>query len=213
MNGATFILLMILLTNLGMIVRARHRRIAAEAQLEIARCVSDVEERMLAGQIKMGEVCHDKMYERMISIQSAKKLGVRWNWWRKPSKEDYEIRTLVEVELKSGSELGKILSRYSLATLSQFRFQRPVVSVCFLVWLLVTGLSVVTALGACLAFIKSGLSLLNLGRVFTVYLDGQCATLAAGWQRYVSHAEQTYLWGYLRATGRTSHGSAAPAQP
>lgn len=196
------ILLFVLAFNWFRILRARNHRRAAQARLEIARCVKELEDKMLSGEIIIGDVCHDKMFKRMLEIQSAKELGVKWRLWSKPSPDDLAIKELVQKEVSSETALGDLLRRYSLATLSQFRYQRPVISSVFLIWMLIIQFSFATVLGGIVAMLMATLSVLHLAKIISQSCGWAFSWALDSWNAFYTQVQQAYLLTYLRTSVR-----------
>ena len=116
METILFSVALAILLNLPIVLRARHRRRLAEARLEIARTMTEMENLMLHGHIKLGDLCHDKIYHMMLASLYAKRYCPAWKFWSLSSiKEVKAVRDRFQDEVKNQSDIGKLLQRYAKA--------------------------------------------------------------------------------------------------
>jgi hypothetical protein len=128
--------LMAVLMNLPMFLHSYHRRRYSEAKLEIARVVTEMETLMLHSELKIGDICHDHIYQNMVRAHYAFKYSVPWTFWRRPA--DYKIvRQKVHDELSRNTRLATLLARYTNADFKAFRSNRPAASFGFMLWVLI----------------------------------------------------------------------------
>ena len=140
-----------ILLNLPIVLRARHRRRLAEARLEIARTMTEMERLMLRGHIKLGDLCHDKFYHVMLESLYAKRYVAPWKFWSLSSiKEVKAVRARFQEEVKKQSEIGKLLQRYAKADVKAFKNNRPVIYVLFIMWVMIFSGGVVVLLSGLL---------------------------------------------------------------
>ena len=130
-------LLLAILFNVPMLLHALHRRRFAAAKLEISRVVTEMELLMLRGDdLKLGDICHDQIYQRMLKTQYATRFTVPWKFWQLP--EDFAIiRKRIHHETSKKTPLGKLLIRHNYACFQAFRNNRPGASLVFMLWVLV----------------------------------------------------------------------------
>ena len=136
-------ILLAFLVNLPMVLRARNRLRYAEAKLEIAGVITEMEKLMLGSDLKLGDICHDHIYQNMLQAHYAFKYSVPWVFWKK--KPNFElIRKRLHSEMSGNTPLGKLLIRHGNANFKAFRNNRPIASIGFMMWVLIFagGLSV-----------------------------------------------------------------------
>lgn len=144
-----FCVLLAIILNMPIVFHARHLRRLAEAKLEIARVVTEMEKLMLNGHIKLGELCHDKVYHTMLASQYSSRYSAPWKIWTfwVCAKEIQAVRTRIQEEVKTNPEIGSLLQRFASANVKAFKNNRPIVFVWFALWVLIFagGLSVLMA--------------------------------------------------------------------
>lgn len=192
------ILVLVTLVNTMQWVHARHRRRAAQARLEIARTVTRLEEKLLSGEVAAGNVCHDRIFKRMLEIQYAERLGVKWKWWQKLTPEQEQERRFLHTEMAAGTELGNILRQYAMAVMSSFRNQRPYVALVFLGWLSFSVGGLLAALGGVWALASAGLFGLKLLGGLKRLVEPLFAKATIAWNEHNAFVQEVYLAAYLR---------------
>lgn len=175
--------LVAILLNLPVIYRAKRMRRLAEARLEIAKVVTEMEKRMLSGDLKVGEVCHDALYKDMVRCQAASGYRVSLSLSR-PSVPEQELRKRLHEEIANHDGVGALLKRYIVAHFRAFRQQRPFMSLMFLFW--------VAAVIAGILGVFSCVKLLRGGRSW--------------WKDYKQSAAE---WLFVRANGKLRFGQFA----
>ena len=116
-----------------MVLRAYNRRRLAEARLEIACIVTEMDQFMLNGKLKLGELCHDRLYHGMLSSQYSDTYKVKWKFWHRPEKF-LEHRAKLQSELENNSELSRLLQNFMGAHFKAFRNRHPFAGFYFSVW-------------------------------------------------------------------------------
>ena len=164
-------LLMAILFNVPMVFRAYHRRRFAEAKLEISRVVTEMELLMLEGDgLRLGDICHDHIYQNMLKAQYATRYSVPWRFWNKA--ENFEIiRKRLHHEMSQNTQLGKLLIRYGNASFQAFRNNRPGASLGFMFWVLM---------------FAGGISVLFIGLIGIV-------SAKKGWKNFKQLASESYV--------------------
>lgn len=137
MTTIAFCFLLAVLINLPMFFHARHRRRLAEARLEIARVATEMEKIMLEGHVKLGDLCHDKIYQLVLESLYARTYCVPWNFWKKSPTHIIEMRKRFQDEIAQKTEIGKLLLRFARADLKAFKNNRPLGSMCFVLWVMI----------------------------------------------------------------------------
>jgi hypothetical protein len=170
METIIFGMLLAILVNLPMVFRARHQLRLAEARLEIARTITEMEKLMMDSTLKMGEVCHDRIYQNMLKSQYATKYFTPWKFWRRQSDFE-EVRKKLHEEMSKNTPLAKLLVRYGNADFKAFRNSRPCASFIFLLWVL--------------AF-AGGFLILLIGLFSTV-------KISEAWCKFKQRASETYV--------------------
>jgi hypothetical protein len=118
-------------------LREKHLRRLAEARLEVARVVTQLEKMMLDGRIKAGQVCHDKVHRAMVRSQYAERYSAAWKLWRRPTPDFWKFRKQLHEETSDQPDLRELMARHLYATFRAFRNARPFASVCFVIWVAV----------------------------------------------------------------------------
>lgn len=125
-----------LLVNAPLILHERRLRKLASAKLEVTKTVNEINQLMLTGEIKMGELCHDKVYPIMLSTQYDGRFYATWKLWKPPTEASKNLRLALHQEITKGTPLGNILNRFASAKFSCFRRQQPLMFYCFSIWVL-----------------------------------------------------------------------------
>jgi hypothetical protein len=172
-----FCMAFVVLINLPMVFNSYHNRRYAEAKLEIAKCVTEMEMLMLNGELKLGDVCHDRIYQNMLCSQYAKRYGTPWKFW-KPQPQIKEIRERLHAEMSQKTPLAKLLTRYGAANYKAFRNNRPAASFCFLLWVLIFA-------GGFLILILSLLSAIKITR--------SAVKIGSGFSKFKQRAAEAYV--------------------
>lgn len=130
--------LVILIIAVSTWLHAYHRRMVAQARLDIARIVLEMDKLMLAGEIKLGDVCHDHVYKAMMAAQRAQKYDIDWSPWAR--KQDVEkARKFVanmDREMREHPQLKNLLLGFRRSVFCAFRHSRPVMAFVFSLWIL-----------------------------------------------------------------------------
>jgi hypothetical protein len=138
MEMIIFSVALAILLNLPIVLRARHQRRLAEARLELARTMTEMEKLMLHGHIKLGDLCHDKIYHMMLESLYAKRYCPAWKFWNLSKIKDVKaVRDRFQDEVKKQSDIGKLLQRYAKADLKAFQNNRPAIYILFVLWVMV----------------------------------------------------------------------------
>jgi hypothetical protein len=144
-----------LVLNLPIYMHYRHKRKLAEARLEIAKVVTEMDELMLSGEtLQVGDLCHDKIYQWMLSANYCERFRAKWQFWKRPSAELVEMRDRIASEIDRETEVGKLLTRYVMAQYRAFVYNRPVASICFRLWLLTLAGGIVILLAGMFSILK-----------------------------------------------------------
>jgi hypothetical protein len=125
-----------LLVNAPVVLHARRQRKLAETKLEITRTVNEMNNLMLNGTIKCGEVCHDTVYPIMLSIQHGVRFYATWKFWKPPTEESKKLREAIHEEISKGTPMGQLLNRFARAKSKCFRLHQPIMFYAFSVWVL-----------------------------------------------------------------------------
>jgi len=144
---ATLILLLVMW---GTWAHARHQRRVAQAKLDISKVILEMDEMMLKGEITLGDVCHDHIYEMMLASQRANKYDINWTPWRffRSRSHVESLKAFVvamQEEMKRNPKVEELFSRYIRADFCVFRFSRPIIAIVFTVWVAfcIVGLAVI----------------------------------------------------------------------
>jgi hypothetical protein len=121
------------LLNLPVYLRARNLRKFSEAKLDMARVLTRMEQLMLNGDIKLGEICHDHLYEYMTESMHRTLYPIEWAFWKSGStmEEHEKFHAQLQEELANKKEVGKLVNQFIRSDFSAFRFNRPIMALCF----------------------------------------------------------------------------------
>src|SRR4051794_6091913 len=94
-------------------LRERRFRRLSEARLNIAICVTEMEQMMLDGKIRGGQVSHDVVFKIMQHAQNTHRYPVTWNFFRENTPRQEEVRkALVEELSQPDCGFSEYLGRY-----------------------------------------------------------------------------------------------------
>jgi len=126
---------------------AKRNRHLAEARLLIAEVTTRMQKHLLAGNIKRGQLCHDKVFplmERVQNIPHCDGYSLCWMWPKAPSEESRVFAMKLSEEKRSlPSEVERDLGLFVSGLTRACRFRHP-----FRFW------SMALCLGAALVFLR-----------------------------------------------------------
>jgi hypothetical protein len=122
--------------NLPMVLRSYRLRRFSQAKLEIVRTVNEMEKLMLSGELTLGGVCHDRIYQNMLLSQYATRYDASWKFWKFFTPEANAARKRLHREMNGNTPLSQLLTRYGNANFRAFRYNRPIASAFFMWWVL-----------------------------------------------------------------------------
>ncbi|MGO9585558.1 MAG: hypothetical protein ACLP2Y_05115 [Limisphaerales bacterium] len=123
--------------NLPMVLRSSRLRRFAQAKLDIVRTVNEMDKLMLNGDLTLGSVCHDRVYQNMLRSQYATHYIAPWRFWKFFTPEMRDVQKGVHAEMSGNTPLSQLMARYGDANFRAFRYNRPFASVMFMWWVLI----------------------------------------------------------------------------
>jgi hypothetical protein len=117
--------------------REKHLRRLAEAKLEIAKGVTQLDKLMLEGKIKMGELCHDELYRALRNDVYNDRFVAPLRFLTPPGPGFREFRTKLQKELEQQNEVRHLVRRHMFAEMKAFRNAHPYVWYLFVLWVLI----------------------------------------------------------------------------
>ena len=150
-------LIIAVLLNLPVYLHARNLRKFSEAKLDMARIMTRMEQLMLDGEIKLGEVCHDHIYEYMTHSLHRLSYPIKWAFWKSTATvtERKAFHEKVREELANKEEVGKLVNQFIRSDFSAFRFNRPIMALCFTAYVIVCSGGLAALLVALFTIVKT----------------------------------------------------------
>jgi hypothetical protein len=106
----------------------------AEVRLDLARTATHVNELMLAGEVTVGQICHDHFCRFILDSQLRHEFNMSWNLLRAISPAAIAIRKQLEEELETKERVRDILQVFVMKYANAFRYSRPLSFICFAAW-------------------------------------------------------------------------------
>ncbi len=139
-------------------LRLRH---LAEARRDIAKSVTEMERLMLKGDIQLGDVSHDFLFQKMRAVQYADDYEVDWTVLKKPSDKARDIAKKLEHELdQEDCPFANNLRQFLTAYFKAFRSRRPFISRFYILYMQILNKSLKYFL---MALLLSAVAILALG--------------------------------------------------
>lgn len=132
-----YTVLVLFLVAFWMWFRAYNAKRLALARLDIAKVVLEMDELMLAGETKAGDVCHDRIYGLMMQSQRATRYDINWRPWEHKHSVA-EMRGFLDSlkkEIEKNPKIGELCITYIRADFCAFRNSRPIMALIFSIWI------------------------------------------------------------------------------
>ncbi len=134
----TLLIILVLLAAFAQWWLAYRSRRLAEAELEIAKTVTAMQEIMLQGTITKGECSHDILYEIMQTVMFDQRYSVPWNLFRGKSKEAVQFAERLEKEIRrENCPFLEEFAKFNRCYFRAFRYKHPLQHVMFPFYLLI----------------------------------------------------------------------------
>ena len=118
------------------VLHVKHLRRLAQARLDIARAVLEMDRLMGAGKVTLGHKTHDILYQMMLRSQYTRKWLVPWRFWE-VSKAERECYQQINREVANNPALKEIHRQFRTAAFSALWNNRPIMGLIFVLWVFI----------------------------------------------------------------------------
>lgn len=118
-------------------LHAYHRKMFAQARLDISKVILEMDKLMVSGEITAGNICHDHIYERMLQSQRARRYDINWRPWntKRPIEELKSFVKDMHCELERHPKVASLFAQYIRSDFCAFKNNRPFMAIVFAIWI------------------------------------------------------------------------------